>query len=115
MRDYKLTKQAFKVLKLLVKNAPKIAKKIKNIINNLRNDSITEESLQGYRQFKKIRAGKYRLIYTYQEEIWINAALCKKTAEWPDSVKLLAGAWQDIDFPEDYRAGEGKDVLREKL
>ncbi|SHE19798.1 type II toxin-antitoxin system RelE family toxin [methanotrophic endosymbiont of Bathymodiolus puteoserpentis (Logatchev)] len=78
MRDYKLTKQAFKVLKLLVKNDPKVAKKIKNIINNLRNDSITGESLQGYRQFKKIRAGKYRLIYTYQEEILLIAIIEKR-------------------------------------
>jgi len=65
VRAYKLTKQAFKVLKLLSKNDLKIAKKIKGIINDLRSDAISGESLQGYRQFKKIRAGKYRLIYSY--------------------------------------------------
>ena len=68
MRAYKLTKQAFKVLKLLAKNDPKTAKKLKGIIEDLRKDAISGESLQGYRQFKKLRAGKYRLIYTYQEE-----------------------------------------------
>jgi hypothetical protein len=34
VRAYKLTKQAFKVLKLLSKNDPKIAKKIKGVIND---------------------------------------------------------------------------------
>lgn len=68
MRAYKLTKQAFKALSLLAKNDPKIAKKLKILIEGLRNDAISGESLQGYSQFKKLRAGKYRLIYTYQEQ-----------------------------------------------
>lgn len=46
-----------------------MAQKIKGIINDLRNDVISGENLQGYRQFKKIRAGKYRLIYAYQKEL----------------------------------------------
>jgi len=56
VRAYKLTKQAFKVLKLLAKNDPKIAKKLKGIIEDLRRDAISGESLQGYRQFKKLKA-----------------------------------------------------------
>jgi mRNA-degrading endonuclease YafQ of YafQ-DinJ toxin-antitoxin module len=35
MRDYKFTKQAFKTLTNLSKNAPKIASHIKEIITNL--------------------------------------------------------------------------------
>jgi len=78
VRAYKLTKQAFKVLKSLSKNNPKIAKKIKGIINDLRSDAISGESLQGYRQFKKIRAGKYRLIYSYQEELLVITIIEKR-------------------------------------
>ena len=85
MRDYKLTKQAFKVLKLLSKNNPKIAKKIKGIINDLRNDAISGESLQGYRQFKKIRAGKYRLIYSYQEELLLITIIEKRETVYSSS------------------------------
>lgn len=62
----------------MAKNDPKVAKKIKTIINNLRNGLITGEILQGYRQFKKIRAGKYRLIYTYQEEILLITIIEKR-------------------------------------
>ena len=69
MRDYKLSKQAFKQLKLLVKNDIKTAKKIKEVIELLRKDSISGVSLQGYSQFKKIRIGKFRLIYTFQKEL----------------------------------------------
>jgi hypothetical protein len=38
----------------------------------------------------------------------------KKTViSWPDSVKALAGAWQDVPFTEELRTSEGQDVLRE--
>ena len=62
MRTYKLTKQAFKGLTALAKNDPKTAKKLKEVIEKLRQDLISGESLQGYSQFKKIRVGKFRLI-----------------------------------------------------
>lgn len=78
MREYKLTKQAFKKLKGLAKNDPKIAKKLKEIIENLRGDLISGESLQGYSQFKKIRAGNYRLIYTFQEEVLLISIIEKR-------------------------------------
>ena len=61
MKAIKLTKQALKALKLLSKNDIKTAKRLKNIIEKLSTNSIAGESLQGYSQFKKIRAGKYRL------------------------------------------------------
>ena len=78
MKDYKLTKQAFKQLKSLSKNDIKTAKKLKEVIMLLREDLITGESLQGYSKFKKIRVGKFRLIYTFQEEIILIAIIEKR-------------------------------------
>ena len=78
MRDYKLTNQAFKTLKLLSKNDIKTAIRLKQIIEKLRSDSIAGESLQGYSKFKKIRVGKFRLIYTYQEELVLIAIIEKR-------------------------------------
>lgn len=78
MRDYKLTKQAFKKLSFLAKNDFKIAKKLKKVIEKLRDDLISGENLQGYSQFKKIRVGKYRLIYTLQENILIITIIEKR-------------------------------------
>lgn len=78
MKAYKLTKQAFKALKSLSKNDIKTAKKIKTIIEKLRSNSIAGESLQGYSKFKKIRAGKYRLIYMDQEELVLIAIIEKR-------------------------------------
>ncbi|NOQ17112.1 MAG: hypothetical protein GQ581_08625 [Methyloprofundus sp.] len=78
MRDYKLTRQAFKQLKLLVKNDRKTAEKLKNTIIQLRKGLITGDSLQGYSQFKKIRVGKFRLIYIFQEELVLIAIIEKR-------------------------------------
>lgn len=78
MKAYKLTKQAFKTLKSLSKNDIKTAKKLKTIIEKLRSHSIAGESLQGYSKFKKIRAGKYRLIYMNQEELVLIAIIEKR-------------------------------------
>jgi addiction module RelE/StbE family toxin len=78
MRDYKLTKQAFKKLKLLAKNDRKTAQKLKVVIEKLRDDQVSGESLQGYSQFKKIRVGKFRLIYTLQEEILLISIIEKR-------------------------------------
>jgi len=89
VRAYKLTKQAFKVLKLLSKNDPKTAKKIKAIITDLRNDAISGESLQGYRQFKKIRAGKYRLIYNVQEELLLITIIEKRETVYQTFAHLV--------------------------
>ncbi len=44
----------------------------------LREDLISGESLQGYSQFKKVRAGKFRLIYTFQEELILIAIIEKR-------------------------------------
>jgi len=89
MRAYKLTKQAFKTLKALSKNNPKIATKIRIIINELRNDAISGESLQGYRQFKKIRAGKYRLIYAYQDELLLITIIEKRETVYQTFAHLM--------------------------
>ncbi len=78
MREYKLTNQAFKKLKLLAKNDIKTAKKLKEVIEKLRSDLLSGESLQGYSKFKKIRVGKFRLIYTLQEEILLIAIIEKR-------------------------------------
>jgi hypothetical protein len=47
---------------------------------------------------------------------WLKRIIDEKTViAWPDSVKALAGAWQDVPFAEELRAGEGCDVLREEF
>ncbi len=78
MRDYKLTKQALKTLTQLAKDNPKVASSIKLIITKLREDSLEGESLKGYALFKKIRAGKYRLIYTLRNDILLIAIIEKR-------------------------------------
>ncbi len=46
---------------------------------------------------------------------WLRRIIDEKTvAVWPDSVKSLAGNWQDVSFSEDLRK-EGKDVPRESF
>ena len=57
------------MLTQLAKDNPKVASNIKSIITKLRDDSLEGESLKGYALFKKIRAGKYRLIYTLRNDI----------------------------------------------
>ena len=89
MKTIKLTKQALKALKKLSKNDIKTAKRLKSIIEKLRSNSITGESLQGYSQFKKIRAGKYRLIYINQEELVLIAIIEKRETVYQTFAHLL--------------------------
>ena len=47
---------------------------------------------------------------------WLKRNIDEKTiTAWPDSVKALAGTWQDMPFAEELRTGEGQDILREKF
>jgi mRNA-degrading endonuclease RelE of RelBE toxin-antitoxin system len=89
MRDYELTKQAFKKLKFLAKNDKNTALKIKTVILKLREDSLVGESLQSYRQFKKIRIGKIRLIYTYKEEVLLVTIIEKREKVYQTFSHLL--------------------------
>ena len=89
MRDYKFTKQVFKKLTDLSKNAPKIASHIKEIITNLRLDLIEGENLTGYAEFKKLRAGKYRLIYTLRGEVLLIAVIEKRETVYATFKHLL--------------------------
>ena len=89
MKTIKLTKQALKALKKLSNNDIKTAKRLKNIIEKLRSNSIAGESLQGYSQFKKIRAGKYRLIYINQEELILIAIIEKRETVYQTFAHLL--------------------------
>ncbi len=68
MRQYQLTKQALKNLKKIVKSDRANAARIKSVIDKLAEEEIEGRSLQGFSQFKKIRIGKYRLIYADKEE-----------------------------------------------
>jgi hypothetical protein len=39
---------------------------------------------------------------------WLKRIIDEKTvSSWPDSVKALAGSWQDRPFAEELRSGEG--------
>lgn len=89
MREYRLTKQAFKKLKWLAKNDSKTAKKIKGIIEKLKEDLISGESLQGYSHFKKIRSWDYRLIYTFQKEVILIAIIDKREIVYQTFEHLL--------------------------
>ena len=45
---------------------------------------------------------------------WLKRIIDEKTvSSWPDSVKALAGSWQDATFAEELRSGEGQDISRE--
>ncbi len=47
---------------------------------------------------------------------WLRRIIDEKTVtSWPDSVKALAGTWQDVPFAEELRNGEGHDVSRESF
>ena len=78
MRDFKLTKQAFKKLKKLSTSNIQAARQIKITINKLRQDIVVGETLQGFSSFKKIRIGSFRLIYTFQEEVIIISIIEKR-------------------------------------
>ena len=76
--EYKLTKQAFRKLSELIENDPKTAKKVKEIILNLTNSLINGESLKWYSEFKKIRSGKYRIIYTIKDNTLLTTIIEKR-------------------------------------
>ncbi|CAA9890830.1 conserved hypothetical protein [Candidatus Methylobacter favarea] len=41
---------------------------------------------------------------------WLKRIIDEKTvSSWPDSVKALAGSWQDVPFAEELRSGEGRE------
>lgn len=45
---------------------------------------------------------------------WLHKIIDEKTVTtWPNSIKALAGTWQDAPFAEELRATEGRDILRE--
>ncbi len=47
---------------------------------------------------------------------WIADLIRERTAAvWPESVRKLAGAWQDIPFAEEIRDGMGEDMPREEI
>ena len=47
---------------------------------------------------------------------WISNLIKERLAdEWPDSVKKLAGAWQDFPTADDIRAHQEDDIPREHL
>lgn len=47
---------------------------------------------------------------------WLQQVIAEKTATtWPNSIKALAGTWQDAPFAEALRAAEGKDIARQNL
>ena len=47
---------------------------------------------------------------------WLRRIIDEKTvASWPDSVKALAGTWQDVSFSEELRKEEGHDAARESF
>ena len=47
---------------------------------------------------------------------WLQRIIDEKTvASWPDSVKALAGTWQDVPFSDELRKSEGQDITRENF
>ncbi|MCX7102508.1 MAG: hypothetical protein NTX38_13745 [Methylobacter sp.] len=51
-----------------------------------------------------ITAAKIAGLSTQQ---WLKRIIDEKTVStWPDSIKALAGSWQDVPFAEELRSGE---------
>lgn len=48
------------------------------------------------------------------QDEWVSRLIKVQLADWPDSVKQLAGAWPDLDV-EALRQDPGKDTPRETL
>jgi hypothetical protein len=47
---------------------------------------------------------------------WISELIRERADEvWPESVKKLAGAWEDFPEADEIRKGVGRDVPREKV
>ena len=47
---------------------------------------------------------------------WLKNIIDEKTVTtWPDSVKALAGTWQDVPFSEELHNDEGHDATRESF
>lgn len=47
---------------------------------------------------------------------WITGLIREKTADtWPDSVRSLAGSWQDLPLAEELRSGQGSDIDRDPI
>lgn len=47
---------------------------------------------------------------------WLRQIIEEKTAtSWPNSIKTLAGSWQDAPFAEELRTAEGRDIARENF
>jgi hypothetical protein len=45
---------------------------------------------------------------------WVSRLIRERTrSEWPESVKVLAGAWTDIPLADEIRTGCGQDIERE--
>ncbi len=78
MIDFKLTKQATKSLKKIAKSDRAVAIRVKKAILNIAEESLKGEALQGFSQFKKVRIGKYRLIYTQSDNILLITLIEKR-------------------------------------
>jgi len=89
MASYKLTKQALKQLKKLVKSDIKIARRIKTALLLIENEKALGETLQGYPDFFKVRVGKYRLIHTKIDAIRIIALVEKRETVYMTFKHLL--------------------------
>ena len=89
MANYKLTKQAIKQLKKLVKSDMKMAKRIKTALSLIDNEEALGETLQGYSEFFKVRVGKYRLIHTKIDDVRIIALVEKRETVYKTFKHLL--------------------------
>jgi len=89
MVSYKLTKQAFKQLKKIVKSDVKIARRIKTALSLIDNEEALGEALQGYSEIFKVRVGKYRLIHTKIDDERIIALIEKRETVYKTFKHLL--------------------------
>ncbi len=68
-------------------------------------DTETEKKMHNMIKKRKVSKSK-----------WIAELIREKTSEtWPQSVKELAGSWNDFPSAEDIRNNIGKDVKREPI
>lgn len=91
MLEINYSKEAEKFLRKLYKSDKKLAKQIVNKIIKLQSDPKISSSIEliNYSPFRRIRVGKYRIIYKYNEKYVYIEIINKREIVYKDLNKLL--------------------------
>ncbi len=91
MRQIDLTKSAEKSLRRLAQSDQRIAKAIKAKLLNLLHEPRPLDSLKiaGYPEYLRIRSGKYRIIYRYDDELLYVVLIAKREIVYEEFSHLM--------------------------